>query len=171
MIKYKQDNFPNKVIKVKLDQKGLSNCHSFGLDINSVIYDEEKYTRALSEKISVIDETLPFKDSMGWYTIDTKLKPKPVSTLVQSERDCDLWLKLMNTNSGFKSWFNCFARNMLKLSREHNKDRDVVLYYPDTEHGKQINQNFNFIFNLTKKWLEKVSRVKSWWFIYAVWKD
>jgi len=118
---------------------------------NRLKYLRSSLDMTLIEKISVIDETLTFKDSMGFYTIDTKLNPKPITTLVQSKRDCDLWLKLMNTNSDFKSWFHNFACNMLKMSREHNKDGDVVLYYPDTKHGKLINQHLNYIFNLTKK--------------------
>jgi len=157
MLKYKQINLPDKIVKVKLNQKGLSNCHSFALNINSIIFDEERYIKQLGEKIEVIDETLPFKDTMGFYTIDTKFKPRPVTALVASERDTDLWVKLMNTNSDFELLFNKFCHLMLNFSREHNKGTAVVLYEPDTKYGKQINWNCNYFFNRTKK----VSRVKS----------
>jgi len=151
MTKYRQLNFQNKYFGGEVKQRNFPNYHMVAIDINNVLYNEEEYTRALSKKISVIDETLPFKDSMGFYTIDTKLKTRPVTTLVQSERDCDLWLKLMNTNSLFRFMFHDFTRNMLKKSREENKDRHVVLYYPDSKHGKRINEILNYFFDTSKK--------------------
>ena len=119
-----------------------------GLCLDQILFDEDEYIKKLSKEITVIDESLPFKDSVGFYVIDSKLKPRPVTAIVLSKRDSSFWIKEMTNNKKFSDLYNFYCHSILNNLRKRETGFEIILYYP-SKHGKVMNDVLNKIYKDT----------------------
>lgn len=119
-----------------------------GLSLDQILFDENEIVKELGKEITVIDESLPFKDSMGFYVIDSKYKSKPVICIVLSTRDRLFWTKKMKNNNIFCALYNYYCHDILNDFRNRNTDYHTMLYYPSIC-GKEFNDALNKIYSGT----------------------